>query len=103
MAASRSSRRPAPGDRATPANVLVTDAEALALFRGLTAYSGRYSVRDDRVIHHVEVSWNELWANTDQERRFIVDGDELTIIAGPDLNPRDGEMAISTLIWDRVR
>lgn len=92
-----------PGERKSPANVLVTEAETLDLFRGLTAYAGSYSVDGDKVTHHVEVSWNEIWANTDQVRRFIVDGDELTIIAGPDLNPRDGQLAISTLIWDRVR
>jgi len=33
----------------------------------------------------------------------VVDGDTLTIIAGPDRNPRDGRVAISTLVWDRVR
>lgn len=91
-----------PGDRRAPAQVLVTDAEAVDLFRGLTAYAGRYSVDGDRVIHHIEVSWNELWAKTDQVRRFEVDGDMLTIVAGPDRNPRDGRVAISTLLWDRV-
>jgi hypothetical protein len=92
-----------PGDRKTPASVLVTDAEALDLFRGLTAYAGRYSIDGDKVTHHVEISWNQLWAGTDQVRRFQVESDELTIIAGPGLNPRDGKMAVSTLLWDRVR
>ena len=53
-----------PGDRRPPAQVLVTDAEAVGLFRGLTAYAGRYSIDGDHVIHHIEVSWNELWAKT---------------------------------------
>lgn len=92
-----------PGDRRAPARVLVTDAEAIDLFGGLTAYAGRYSLDGGHVIHHIEVSWNELWANTDQRRRFVVEGDTLTIIAGPDRNPRDGRVAISTLVWDRVR
>jgi len=92
-----------PDDRKSPASVLVTDQEALGLFRGLTAYAGRYSIAGDKVTHHVEVSWNQIWAGTDQVRRFKVEGDELTIVAGPGLNPRDGKMAISTLLWDRVR
>lgn len=92
----------APGDRKSPTQVLVSDAEALDLFRGLTAYAGRYSIDGDTVVHHVEVSWNELWAQTDQVRRFVVDERHLTIIAGPDLNPRDGKLAISTLLWDRI-
>lgn len=93
----------APERRRRPAQVMVTDDEALDLFRGLTSYAGGYSVEGDVVIHHVEVSWNEIWADTAQRRRFVVDENELTIIAGPDLNPRDGKLAISTLIWDRVR
>lgn len=92
-----------PGDRKSPASVLVTDNEALDLFRGLTAYAGRYSLDGDKVTHHVEISWNQIWAGTDQVRRFKVEGDELTIVAGPGLNPRDGKMAISTLSWDRVK
>lgn len=92
-----------PAGRRPPAVVLPTEAEVLALWRGLTAYAGRYSIAGDTVIHHVEVSWNELWAGTDQVRRFVLDGDKLTIIAGPDVNPRDGQIAISTLEWERVR
>lgn len=92
-----------PGDRRPPDQVLVTDDEAVRLFQGLTAYAGRYSIDGEHVTHHIEVSWNELWAKTDQRRRFVVDGDTLTIIAGPGRNPRDGLIAISTLVWDRIR
>lgn len=92
-----------PGDRKPPAAILVTDAEALELFRGLTSYAGRYTLDGDKVTHHVEISWNQLWTGTDQVRTFKVDGDTLTIVAGPALNPRDGKKAISTLLWDRVK
>lgn len=93
-----------PENRKKPAKVLTTPEETLDLWRGLTAYSGRYSTKgEDTVIHHVEVSWNEIWGNTDQVRKVKVDGDRLTIIAGPDVNPRDGKVCISTLEWDRVR
>lgn len=92
-----------PGEQIRPASIKATDAEAAALYNGLTAYAGRYSLSGDTVIHHVEVSWNPVWANTDQERRFSVEGDTLTLIAGPGVNPRDGRTAISTLVWHRVR
>jgi hypothetical protein len=93
-----------PAARKPPVRVLTEPDETLCLWRGLTAYAGRYSTKgDDAVIHHVEVSWNEIWGNTDQERKVKLDGDKLTIIAGPDTNPRDGKVCISTLEWDRVR
>jgi hypothetical protein len=92
-----------PGERQPPKGLAPTDQEALALFKGLTAYAGRYTVSGDIVTHHVEVSWNETWSGTAQERRFKLDGDTLTIVAGPSASPWDGEVVVSTLIWSRVR
>ncbi|HEV7370728.1 lipocalin-like domain-containing protein [Arenibaculum sp.] len=92
-----------PGGRAKPKGVSPTDEEALALFKGLTAYAGRYSVDGDKVVHHVEVSWNETWTGTDQERRFKLDGDALTIVNGPILSPWDGRRIIATMTWRRVQ
>jgi hypothetical protein len=93
----------APGERAKPKGPSPTDAEALALFKGLTSYAGHYSVNGDIVTHHVEVSWNEAWTGTDQLRRYVLDGDTLSIIAGPALSPWDGRKVIATLTWERVR
>jgi hypothetical protein len=91
-----------PGDRRKPAGVSPTDEEALALFKGLTAYAGRYSVGDGIVTHHVEISWNESWTGTDQERRFTLESDRLTIVNGPILSPWDGKRIIATMTYRRV-
>jgi hypothetical protein len=43
-------------------------------------------VEGDKVIHHVDISWNEVWTGTDQIRLFEVNGDILTLethIPGP--------------------
>ncbi len=37
------------------------------------AYSGAYTVEVDRVVHHVDLSWNEAWSGTDQVRFCRVD------------------------------
>lgn len=92
-----------PGERSAPESIRPTDKEALALFFGLTAYAGRYTVEGDVVVHHVEVSWNEMWTGTEQRRRFRVEGNELTLIAGPSANHMDGKVVEATLVWDRVR
>jgi hypothetical protein len=92
-----------PGEREAPKGLSPTDAEALALFKGLTAYAGRYSITGpDSLIHHTEIAWNESWANTDQPRRFKVEGDILTLIAGPSNNPWDGRVVRATLTWKRI-
>ena len=92
-----------PGEREAPKGLSPTDQEALALFKGLTAYAGSYVVTGpDSLIHRTEISWNEAWANTDQPRRFKVDDNTLTLIAGPSNNPWDGRIVRATLTWQRI-
>ncbi|WP_448956262.1 lipocalin-like domain-containing protein [Labrys neptuniae] len=92
-----------PGERQKPAAIQATPEEAVALYQGLTAYAGRYSIEDNTIVHHVELSWNEAWTGTDQRRRFKIEGDELTLIAGPSANHMDGKVVEATLKWERVR
>jgi len=43
--------------RTPPAN----DTEAAALFRKMTAYTGRYREEGDRIVTEVDVAWNPAW------------------------------------------
>ena len=89
-------------DRQAPAAAAATETEAMALFRTMVAYAGRYTVEPDRVIHHVEQSWNQAWTGTDLVRFYKRDGDRLTLTTAPAPNPRDGQMSVSTLVWERL-
>ena len=89
-------------NRKAPAAAIPTEAEALSLFKSMVAYAGRYTVESDRVVHHVEQSWNQAWTGTDVVRFYKFDGYRLTLTTAPAPNPRDGKMSISTLIWERV-
>ena len=88
--------RKAPGG-ATPA-----EAEAAALFRSMVAYAGRYTIEPTRVIHHVEQSWNQAWTGTDVVRFYKLEGNRLTLTTAPAPNPRDSQMSVSTLVWERL-
>ena len=57
-----------------------SDEEKIALFDTMFAYSGSYTVESDRVVHHVDLSWNEAWSGTDQVRFCKVDERTLTIL-----------------------
>lgn len=59
-------------------------AEAFATF---SAYAGRYTFDEDRVTHHVEVSWYQNWVGTEQIRFVKQQGNRLTLTAPPDLGP----------------
>lgn len=89
-------------NRKAPASAMPTEAEALSLFKSMVAYAGRYTVEPDRVVHHVEQSWNQAWTGTDVVRFYKLDGNHLTLTTAPAANPRDGKMSVSTLVWERI-
>jgi len=77
-----------------------TDPEKIALFTGMGAYAGTYTIEGDKVSHHVDVSWNEAWTGTTQVRQFRIDGNTLQIRAEDSL---DGRLGTATLVWTKVR
>ena len=90
-------------NRQSPADEVLTDAERVRLFKSIiSAYSGSYTVEGDKVIHDVELSWNEAWTGTKQVRRFAVNGDELTIETTPRTAGTDTRQFINTLTWERT-
>ena len=57
--------------------------EKAAAFDTYSSYSGRYEVRGQKVIHHVEISSFPNWTGKEQERFFAFSGDRLTLSAPP--------------------
>ena len=47
-------------------------------------------MENEKVVHPVDISWNEAWTGTDQVRFFKLDGNILTITAAPNKSPIDG-------------
>ena len=90
-------------NRAPPAGEVLTDDERVRLFKSIiSAYSGRYTVEGDTVIHDVEMSWNEAWTGTRQVRKFAVNGDELVIETTPRTAGTDTREFVNTLTWQRT-
>src|SRR5215467_382013 len=54
-----------------------SDAEQLALYKSLLAYSGKYRIEGGDFITTVDVSWNESWNGTEQRRHFRIEGNKL--------------------------
>jgi hypothetical protein len=90
------------GDRVKPLGPSETDTERIQLYKSMIAYAGSYTIKGDKVIHHVDISWNGARAGTDQTRFFKVEGDTLTIKTAPNKSPIDGREGIGILVWERV-
>lgn len=89
--------------RTAPVGAVATDAEKIALFEGLLAYSGTYTIHGNTVSYHVDASWNEAWTGGTQVRQFKIDDNTLYTESPPTKNPRDGRITSETLIWTRLR
>ena len=89
------SGRIVPGDPAPPDN------ERVALHDTMFAYAGTYSVEAGNVIHHVDVSWNEVWTGTDQIRHFEVNGHTLTLTTRV-TDPASATEVHYAVIWEKV-
>lgn len=90
-------------NRARPEQMPPSDEEKIALFDTMFAYSGSYTVESDRVVHHVDLSWNEAWTGTDQVRFCKVDEHTLTYTSSPGKNPFDGREVVHEVTYERER
>jgi hypothetical protein len=88
-------------DRILPAGPAPPDNERVALHNTMFAYAGTYSVAAGKVIHHVDISWNEVWTGTDQIRFFDVKGNTLTITAHF-TDPVSDTETLYAVEWEKV-
>jgi hypothetical protein len=86
--------------RIVPVGAAPTDNERVALYDTMFAYAGTYSVEADKVIHHVDISWNQTWTGTDQIRLFEVRGNTLTLKSRI-TDPASGSEAHYAVVWER--
>ena len=59
-------------------------------------------MQPDKVIHHVDISWNEAWTGTDQVRPYKLEGNILTITTF-NKSPVDGREGSTVLVWEKVK
>jgi hypothetical protein len=90
-------------NRIKPLEANPTPEERIKLHQTMSAYAGTYTVEADKMIHQVEISWNEAWTGTEQIRFFKLDGNILTITTAPFKNPQDGRESRAVLVWEKVK
>jgi Lipocalin-like domain len=90
-------------NRIAPGDVVPTNDERVKLFSTMISYAGTYTFDAEKVVHHVDISWNQNWTGTEQVRFYKLDGDTLTITSAPAKNFTDGREGRSILVWERLR
>jgi hypothetical protein len=89
--------------RTKPHEPVPNDAERAQLYNSMVAYAGTYTVEGNKVVHHVDISWNDAWTGTDQVRFLTLEGDTLTIKSAPTKSPNDGREGVWTVVWEKVK
>ncbi|MGM0914263.1 MAG: lipocalin-like domain-containing protein [Pseudomonadota bacterium] len=80
-------------DRLPPKGEGWTVEEKAQLFDDMLAYVASYTLEEDRVVHHVDGSWNPNWQGL-LSRPFTLKGDRLVISGAPGIDPITGEEVV---------
>lgn len=78
----------------------IPEKEKATLSEGFISYAGRYEVLDDRVIHHVEMSYIPNWIGTQFIRFYRFEGGCLLLKTPP--TSFRGKDFVGYLIWRRT-
>jgi hypothetical protein len=92
-------------DRKKPAGAIATPDEAEGLIKSMLAYAGTYTIDSEAktVTHHVEISWDQARAGTDNVRIYKLDGNQLILSTEPSSDPATGQKTVRTLVWERLK
>jgi len=86
------------GDRQQPES----DAEMAALFKSMVAYTGTWSVDDEKLVIRVDGAWDPRWIGTEQVRYHAFDGQTLSFRTAPIQHPAfPGRDVIGYVDWQR--
>lgn len=89
--------RPRPKDIAT-----MTDKERADLFKTMLAYCGTYDFDGQKVTHHIDASWNQIWTGTDVVRHVAFEGRRAVYTTEPAPSSVDGKISINVLTWEKM-
>ena len=80
------------------------EAETAALFRNMSAYTGRFTRQGDRIVTEVEVAWHPAWDGSRQPRFLRLEGSRLTLSTEVQGHPSyPGRPFRGTVVWTRDR
>jgi len=77
-----------------------THDEQAEAFRTFLAYAGRYSIDDDKVIHHVQISSIQNYVGRSLVRIVRHSGNRIVLVTPP--TPVNGKVQTIELTWERV-
>jgi hypothetical protein len=74
------------------------------LLTSMLAYAGTYTIdtQAKTVVHHIDISWDQARAGTDQVRSYKLDRKRITLTTEPSADPSTGKKTVRTLVWEKL-
>ncbi len=76
------------------------EAEKVAAFDTMAAYSGRYELIGKRVVHHVDLAWIPGWKGSHLDRTVEFSEDGRLILTGPPMKIGGRTLGVK-IVWER--
>ncbi len=90
------------GGRPKQTSADIPDDQRAILQKTMVAYGGTYTFTGDKIEHHVDFSWNDVWAGTTVTRQVKRDGNRLSYLTAPAFNAIDRKMNVTTIMWEKI-
>lgn len=74
--------------------------EQAEAFKTFLAYTGRYTFKGDKIIHHVEISSIQNYVGRDLVRDIKFQGDQMRLVTPP--TRINGKLQTVELVWQRL-
>lgn len=68
-----------------------------SLLADFIAYSGKYDISDEKVVHQVEMSFIPQWIGKDMDRSYQIENEKLILIT-----PLEDNEFFNEIIWERL-
>jgi Lipocalin-like domain len=90
-------------DRKAPAKADPSDAERIELFKTMYGFGGTYKVDGNKLLTHLDTSWNQSWTGTDRPPTMIeIKDKQMTTTSSPFKSVLDGQEIVVTVAWERA-
>jgi hypothetical protein len=91
------------GDRPAPKQSPPDRAERAVLHETMLAYAGTYRIDGDKIVHHIEMAWDQTRLGSDQVRFFSFEDDRLLLRTPVNPGPIDGKEGFGLLTFERAK
>lgn len=88
--------------RKAPEKIPGTDAEKVALYDSMYAFTGTWELKGDELTITVDSTWNQTWVGTKLGRTVKIDGNKMTVRTAPIKSSADGSEVFVVATYERV-